>query len=204
MARKKPKNNLVRKSKGLKLTPKILIVCEGERTEPDYFEYLKKRYRLSTAQIIVKGDGGSSPNSVYTDALNEYNNCLSKHQVAYEKVYCVYDRDEFSKHAEVKDKIKQQKAFDLIFSDPCFEVWYLFHFDSSTKPFARKGNKTASQQVKSQVTKLLKAQGVNHLQILFDRIDIAIENAKNNEKQNINNPYTNVYKLVEELAKHKR
>lgn len=199
MARKAPKRNLNRQSKGLKPREKILIVCEGQQTEKDYFEYLKRKYKLSTAEVKVKEDGGSSPNSVFKDALKLYNDSLEKSQVAYDAVYCVYDQDEFSQHSDVKNKIKQQKNFNRIFSNPCFEVWYLLHYNKSTKPFAKKGKKTASQQAKSQFEALLKKNGKDYLECLFNNTDEAIKNAKENSKQSIKNPYTNVYVLVEKM-----
>lgn len=199
MARKKSERHLGRQSKGLKLRAKVLIVCEGQKTEEEYFGYLRKKYRLSTTEVIIKEDGGSSPNSVFKDALDLYNRSLKRDQVSYDIVYCVYDRDEFSQHADVKNKIEQQANFNLIFSDPCFEVWYLFHYDALTKPFMKKGSKTASQQVKSQANKLLSSTGSNYLEYLFNNTEEAIQNAKRNAKQNISNPYTNVYELVEKL-----
>lgn len=199
MAKKSPKEKLNRQPKGFEPRAKILIVCEGQQTEKDYFEYLKRRYKLSTAEVKVKEDGGSSPNSVFKDALELYNNSLENNQVAYDVVYCVYDQDEFSQHSDVKNKIKQQKNFNRIFSNPCFEIWYLFHYNKTAKPFAKKGKKTASQQVKSQVEALLKKNGSNYLEYLFDYTDKAIKNAKENSKQGIRNPYTNVYLLVEKM-----
>lgn len=199
MAKKSPKENLNRQPKGFEFRAKILIVCEGQQTEKEYFEYLKRKYKLSTAEVKVKEDGGSSPNSVFKDALKLYKNSLEKNQVAYDAVYCVYDQDEFSQHSDVRNKIRQQESFNLIFSNPCFEVWYLFHDDKSTKPFAKKGKKTASQQVKSQANKLLNSTGSNYLEYLFNKTEEAIKNAKRNAKQNISNPYTNVYELVEKM-----
>lgn len=199
MSRQRSEKHLGRKSKGLKIRAKVLIVCEGQKTEEEYFEYLRKKYRLSTTEIIIKEDGGSSPNSVFKDALELYNRSLKRDQVSYDIVYCVYDCDEFSQHAEVKNKIDQQANFNLIFSNPCFEVWYLFHYGPLTKPFMKKGSKTASQQTKSQANKLLKDTGSNYLEYLFNKTEEAIKNAKSNVKQNIANPYTNVYELVEKM-----
>lgn len=198
MARKK-EVRLGRKSKGYSPRAKILIVCEGEQTEKDYFEYLRKKYGLTATEVIIKEDGGSSPNSVFKDALELYQKSLRRNQVPYDTVYCVYDKDEFSQHAEVKNRIEQQKDFNLIFSNPCFEVWYLFHYGPHTKPFMKKGTKTSSQQVKSQVNKLLKKKGNRYLEFLFSKTDEAIKNSKSNIKQHIDNPYTNMFELVEKM-----
>jgi len=204
MARKKPKASLKREVRNLETNKKILIVCEGEKTEPQYFNYLINKYRLNTASVVVTGDCGSSPKSVYEEALSLYEASGGKHQIEYDKVFCVYDCDDFTEHKMLKNEIKGRKAFELIFSNPCFEVWYIFHFNNSTKPFAQKGKKTASQQAKSEAKKLLDRHGNNLFQTLYERIDVAISNAHSNAKQNIENPYTNMYKLVEELIELKK
>jgi hypothetical protein len=43
---------------------KVLIVCEGEQTEPNYFNELKDYYRLHSANVRVTGECGSDPMSV--------------------------------------------------------------------------------------------------------------------------------------------
>ena len=48
---------------------KILIVCEGEKTEPYYFDDLIQYHKLNTANVEIDGSCGSSPKSVYDHAL---------------------------------------------------------------------------------------------------------------------------------------
>lgn len=43
---------------------KILIVCEGEKTEPHYFMGARNYYGLSTVNVEVRGDSGADPSSV--------------------------------------------------------------------------------------------------------------------------------------------
>lgn len=43
---------------------KILIVCEGEKTEPNYFKELINYYKLNTANVEIDGSCGSSPEKV--------------------------------------------------------------------------------------------------------------------------------------------
>ena len=52
----------------------VLIVCEGEKTEPKYFRALIDDLQLNTANIIIADNtAGSSPRSVVEFALREYN-----------------------------------------------------------------------------------------------------------------------------------
>lgn len=43
---------------------RVLIVCEGEKTEPVYFKALIRALRLSSANVEVCGECDSSPRSV--------------------------------------------------------------------------------------------------------------------------------------------
>ena len=45
-----------RKSLNKKILDNILILCEGEKTEPNYFNGIKCKYRMSNVEI--KGLGG--------------------------------------------------------------------------------------------------------------------------------------------------
>jgi len=44
---------------------RILIVCEGEKTEPNYFRWLRDRFRLNSANIVIADKrGGLDPKSL--------------------------------------------------------------------------------------------------------------------------------------------
>ena len=47
---------------------KVLIVCEGEKTEPNYFNEQVNHYKLNSANVAVDGKCGSSPKSVFERA----------------------------------------------------------------------------------------------------------------------------------------
>jgi len=51
---------------------KVLIVCEGEKTEPLYFVGVRDHYGLNTANIEVSGACGSDPMSVIEYAKQRY------------------------------------------------------------------------------------------------------------------------------------
>ena len=43
---------------------KVLLVCEGEKTEPDYFKQLKDHLRLHSANVEICSGRGSDPCSL--------------------------------------------------------------------------------------------------------------------------------------------
>lgn len=79
---------------------RILIICEGERTEPLYF----KSFRVSSVHADIEGTGRN------TDSLVEYAMAKvkteRKNNNRYDQVWCVFDKDDFSAQ-------NFNRAFDL-------------------------------------------------------------------------------------------
>jgi hypothetical protein len=66
----------------------LAIVCEGEKTEPYYFQELRADHSLSSANIHITPAPGTDPPSVVT-----YGERLLVER-SYDKVYGVFDRDQ--------------------------------------------------------------------------------------------------------------
>ena len=52
MAGRRPRQQLARRGPRREPYDRVLIVCEGECTEPLYFQDLTAHYRLSTANML--------------------------------------------------------------------------------------------------------------------------------------------------------
>lgn len=106
----------------------VLIVCEGKKTEPNYFHEIRKSRRLSSLTIeIVPGDiSGTHPKSIIGYA-KELRAKRKKDGLEFEKTWCVFDRDD---HEKIHEAFDQAKANNILvaFSNPCFELWFLLHF----------------------------------------------------------------------------
>lgn len=117
--------------------PAILIVCEGEKTEPNYFSALRMERRLSSARIeIVPGTiPGSDPRRIVNYAL--YRIRQRRHEgEKFDHVWCVFDRDEHPKINEAFAAARRAKIA-VAYSNPCFELWYLIHFEPPAGPMHR-------------------------------------------------------------------
>ncbi len=130
---------------------KVLVVCEGEKTEPSYFGEIKDYYEINSANITISGDCGSDPISVFNHAYELYVS-NSKKGDPYDRVYCVFDQDSYhlppNKYQQAIDKIRNSKpknTFFAITSVPCFEYWLLLHFTYTTAPFNVIGNTSAGK-----------------------------------------------------------
>lgn len=101
-------------------SPLDLVVCEGE-TEVDYLCELARSLRIHVH--ICKGDG-TDPKSIVNTAKRK----SKEDGVKYDRVFCVFDRDnDLSSFLEAIELCKTRK-FIAIVSNPCFELWPYLHF----------------------------------------------------------------------------
>jgi hypothetical protein len=143
--RERQQNKLARKSASRASYDRILIVSEGEKTEPLYFKDIKTFYKLHTANICILASAyGTTPQQVVDFARDE---CL-KSKKQWEHVFCVFDRDDHPNFnnaiqsataldKKYRNELKQPIRFTAIPSIPCFELWFLLHFQCVTREVHR-------------------------------------------------------------------
>lgn len=105
---------------------RFLIVCEGERTEPNYFkELVKDRYSEVRSEDIV-GEGRSTCALVKrTEEIRE--TLEHQRQLRFDRVWVVFDKDDFNDFNEAI-ALAERKGFKAAWSNEAFELWYLLHF----------------------------------------------------------------------------
>lgn len=93
--------------------PSIFIICEGEKTEPNYF----LGFRLSNVKVEGKGYNIVS--------LIEY---AEQFKYEYDEIWCVFDQDG---HIDKFDSAisKCRENVHAAYTNEAFELWYLLHFD---------------------------------------------------------------------------
>lgn len=187
---------------------KVLIVCEGERAEPYYFNDLKDHYGLNSANVEVCGDCGSDPLSIVAHAKQRYREEKDAGD-AFDKVYCVFDKDAHANYMQGIDAIRgaaPKGVYVAITSVPCFEYWLLLHFSYTTNPYNALPGNSACNQVLTDLKGHMPgyAKG-NHdtFTALVGQLDFAKNNAiralKTAEANHTDNPTTLVHELVEFL-----
>jgi hypothetical protein len=105
---------------------RFLIVCEGERTEPNYFKALvKDRYSEVRDEKIV-GEGKSTC-ALVKRAFFIKEELERKRQLPFDRVWVVFDKDDFH---DFNEAIKLAKSYGLecAWTNEAFELWYLLHF----------------------------------------------------------------------------
>jgi len=210
MARRKPRSAATYRRRGpvRESYDLVLIVCEGEKTEPEYFTGLKQAYSLSSANIRISHGDGSDPVSVVKYALERGRD--------FDRVFCVFDRDGHQNYQQALDKIAgssmgRKGKLEAITSVPCFEIWILLHFGYSTAPFVKAGYKSACDKVVDAIHVHLPAYhkafgGVfEHLQPrVNDALNHGNQLAQYNQDTGSENPATRVHELVKVLRDLKK
>jgi hypothetical protein len=114
---------------------RVLIVCEGEKTEPTYFEDIRKQLRLPKAEVRVLHSAlGTQPRQIV-----DYAEEVFRGDREFDLVYAVFDRDEHTSYHDallraaqldhqLKNDFKKGVRFFAVPSVPCFELWLLIHF----------------------------------------------------------------------------
>lgn len=192
---------------------KVLIVCEGDKTEPSYFNGLKDHYKLSSANIEVCAAGGSDPLGIFNFAAMRYRQEKSTGD-PFDKVFCVFDKDKHTNFTRALEAIRDanpRNTFVAIPSVPCFEFWFLLHFKFTTRPFRALSGASACDQVIDQLRTFVReyTKGTDNMfLILFNRLESAKKNAaravKSAEDSGTDNPTTRVHELVSFLQNIKK
>lgn len=124
---------------------RILIVSEGSKTEPNYFEEIRSTFRLHTANVVVRpSELGTAPLQVVHYAKQlflEGDKHRKIQRLAFEKVFAVFDRDDHDSYSDALNAAKsldgklrndnrQVICFQAVPSIPSFELWLLLHFEN--------------------------------------------------------------------------
>lgn len=188
---------------------RVLIVCEGSKSEPNYFRGLIGYYEINTANVTVDGSCGSDPTSVVDYAIRLYREELNKNEGPYDRVYCVMDRDAHAKFDEAMDKLKAQKPAVVFFSAvsvPCFEYWLLLHFCYIRSAFTTVGKASSGAAALAELKKFWPKYGKGNEDV-FEYLKNQINDAKANavrawadaQLTGSLNPSTTVHELVDYL-----
>ena len=120
----------------------MVIVCEGKKTEHNYFLALRKELAL-TAVIVLPSHQATDPPNLIRQAHEERQRLATEKQWPEKSsAWAVFDGDEHIANdpQQWKDAIQfaQGKRLDLAINNPCFEFWYLQHFDEYNANLSRK------------------------------------------------------------------
>ena len=180
---------------------RFLIVCEGEKTEPNYFRKFPENPEVYD-RIDIYGTGYNTI-SLVNEAIRLKTEA-QKQREPYIEVWCVFDKDDFSVDQFMAAIILAGKnQIKCAYSIEAFELWYMLHFNFYDAALSR-------DQYKEKLTELLGKRYQKNddgmYQVLKKRQNLAIKNAKKLYALQYRrplveqNPITTVFRLVERLS----
>ncbi|MEZ0608855.1 RloB family protein [Fibrella sp. WM1] len=110
----------------------FLIVCEGAKTEPNYFEGIKKDLPPNVVRVADFKAAGTGKNTL--SVIDEAERLLEQHKKSgstqpIDEVWVVFDRDSFPKqHINAAITQAVQKGMHCAWTNEAFELWYILHF----------------------------------------------------------------------------
>lgn len=188
-----------------KTDKRILIVCEGKKTEPNYFEGFQKELR--SREIKNKVNLDIEPAGMVSLSLVKKAIELKNKDGEYDQVWCVFDRDLKQENNNQHNfnaaiKLAHENSIDLAVSNDAFELWFLLHYEYYSSQTHRSVLRTNLSR-KNRLGKKYEKNSEEMYAILKDRQIDAIKHAKklwNDCSEDYNtNPSTTVFKLVETL-----
>jgi hypothetical protein len=183
----------------------ILIVCEGEKTEPNYFHGLRQAHTLSSANIEIVRPPAHDPINIVEYAERRLI------EDGYDRAYCVFDRNGHTGFDAALRKIASSEngkhgRLHAITSVPCFEVWILLHFSYSSSPFNKAGSQSACDRVLAEVKRHFPDYTKGYQDAyakLAAKVTQAVTNATRLQKENLKtgstNPGTHMHMIVDHL-----
>ncbi|MCX5726978.1 MAG: RloB family protein [Candidatus Saganbacteria bacterium] len=180
---------------------KVLIVCEGEKTERYYFEAFQINKELIKVEVL---GAGMNTDSLVEHAINLKNS--ANREELYSAVWCVFDRDTYP--CNPNDKHNFNRAIDIAnrnqirvaYSNDAFEIWYILHFNYHQTAWTR-------DKYENKLTELLDVKYEKNDQKMYEKLKdkqgVAIQNAKRllalygfSHNPESDNPCTTVHRLV--------
>lgn len=176
---------------------RFLIVCEGEKTEPKYFE----QFRVPGLVIEVQGIGRNTI-SLVKEALK------LREADEYDQVWCVFDKDDFPvEQFETAIQRALDNGLRVAYSNQAFELWYVLHFEYLHTAIDRNAY---MKKLGGYLGFEYKKNNPNMYRLLFAKKDTAIRNARQllqeyqPSRPSRDDPSTCVHELVLALSEQSR
>ena len=197
---------------------RVLVVCEGERTEPFYFNGIRIESRLSPKSVCILGAGKTDPMQIVEIAEQLFLRGNPHEEIppgCFDRIYAVFDRDTHAGYksalemtASLNNSMKNDEGtsvpFEAVPSSPCFELWLLLHYEDVTSLLSCSDAEDKLKQHFEDYRKNHPESYARTKDNIPDAIKRALRLERTSSPTSEEEPYTAVHKLVEVLHKLKR
>ena len=127
-----------RRRGGRELRRTVLIVCEGRKTEQLYFGRFREALR-GFATVKLEDSNDKDPKRLAAFAKTQKERFGLSLKEGRDFIWIVFDADENSQTLiDVGAKAARNLGAEFVMSNPCFELWYLLHFEDRRETIDRK------------------------------------------------------------------
>lgn len=166
-------SNLSRRQGVREIKQSFLIVCEGEKTEPDYF----KAFRMTAATIKAVGQAMNTMTLV--NKAISIREADQKRKRVYDQCWVVFDKDDFpAKDFNQAIQLAEKNGFRVAYSNQAFEYWFLLHYNLYTGAIHRNQYKDMLTRLTGMPYSKSEGYGAVMYNLLLSRQQQAISNAE--------------------------
>lgn len=167
------KSSLARRQSVREIKQSFLIVCEGEKTEPDYF----RAFRMTAATVKAVGQAMNTMTLVSKAISIREADRLKKR--TYDQCWVVFDKDDFpSKDFNQAIQLAEKNGFRVAYSNQAFEYWFLLHYNLYTGAIHRSNYKEMLTKLTGLAYNKTEGFGAVMYNLLLKRQQQAISNAE--------------------------
>ena len=111
----------------------LAVFCEGQRTEPEYLEALRRDSEVrivAAVDLRIESPGeGSVPMKLVKMAIAARERA-SREEAEIDEFWCVFDVEWPEHHPALSEatELADKNGIKLAVSNPCFELWLALHF----------------------------------------------------------------------------
>jgi len=202
------KKKMARKTKSRKIPKQILVLGEGQ-SERQYFIEMQ-RHEDSVFALKPELPKSQDYGHIFRYAINN----AEEHQ----KVFCLIDIDYIlnqNKYEEYKaEQNKALKVRNIVVCEscPCFETWFVLHFEEVSKPFTY-CDSLISEKLQNRIQNYKKADSKrnyyallkNKQQDAINRAEVIVKRRNKEIATGLHNPrvcripFTEIHLLIKEL-----
>lgn len=133
MTRRVRSRRLSRRAASVPPRPRVTVVAEGENTEPEYVQAFAQLHGAATVVSIKVEGKGLDPLAVVKRAIALHDGQLASSYGQADSVWAVFDRDQHVRFTEARG-LAERSGIRLAVSNPCFELWAIFHYQDQDAP----------------------------------------------------------------------
>lgn len=134
MSKRRGNTSLTRKVGSREPKKRVVVVCEGSKTEPDYLTQLTRKARNALVELVIEDAPETTPKQLVEracgllkDSQRDARRTRDVNAKA-DEVWCAFDVDE---HPLLREAVVQATAngVKLAISNPSVELWFLLHHE---------------------------------------------------------------------------